>query len=201
MLPRAKNKMKTGASPRRTVAPTPTDALGAGAADALGARTADGTLLGSGALSVGTALGRTGAGGGGGSGSGSGSTLAAAEAASGTSADADGAGCLPAAAPNGRPDALTEATGAADAEAEAALGALSARASRTPNSAPQSSASRAKKASRSPQTRARTHEYDEDLTWDSKLRPRARRLQGFPSRGRRTGRSAAEAIAKILGRG
>jgi hypothetical protein len=128
--------------------------------------TAAGALLGSGALSVGAALGRTGAGGGG-SGSGSGSTLAAAaaaEAASGTSADAEGAGGATDAASKGRAGGLSEAEGAADTGAGGALGALSARTSGTPSKAPNGSANRLKKASRSPQTRAHIHEYDEDLT-------------------------------------
>jgi hypothetical protein len=189
------------------VASTPAEALGAGAADALGAAGAADALLGGGALSTRAALGGTGAGGGGatsGSSSGSGSALTAAEATSGTAADADGAGGATDAAGFAEVAGFTDVTGRSDgtgkADAAAAFGALWARASGIPR-APSGSANDAKKASRSPQTRAHTHEYDEDLTWDSKLRPRARRLQGFPSRGRRTGRSAAEAIAKILGRG
>ncbi|HEX7452129.1 MAG TPA: hypothetical protein VF294_07585, partial [Polyangiaceae bacterium] len=113
----------------------------------------------------------------GGTGSGSGSALTAAEATSGTAADADGAAIDVAGfaeatgmadttgtadtADLGDTTGLDDAAGAADTGA--ALGALWARASGMPN-APKISANAAKKASRSPQTRASTHEYDEDLT-------------------------------------
>jgi hypothetical protein len=88
-------------------------------------------------------------------------------AASGTSADADGAAGATDAAGFADTAGFANSIGFADpagaADVEAALGAPCARAAGRSSTA-KSSAYRAKKASRSPQTRAHTHEYDEDLT-------------------------------------
>jgi len=202
--------LKTGASPRRTVAAIPSDALGAGSAEPLGAGV--GAALATGELAGGAALGST-AVGGGGSGSAEAVAEAEAEATSGAGTDAAGAGAADAEGADAETEAsgLTrgDALGAGAADAEGAPGAVWAWASGTPSSALESSAHRAMKASRSPQTRAHTHEYDEDLTLGPASFGHAERdCKAFHpasvlllSYFWRTGRWAAEAIAKILGRG